>query len=287
MDFNEETALDAVLASFADTPDPRLREILTGVVRHLHALVRDVRPTLAEWEQAIGFLTEVGQKCDDTRQEFVLLSDVLGVSMLVESVNDDEHGTEGTVLGPFHMTASPRRELGDSISEVGLERPCVVTGVVVDLDGRPIPGATVDIWQCDEDGFYDVQRPDVQPPGNGRGLFTADADGGFWFRSVVPSHYPIPTDGPVGRLLDATRRHPYRPAHVHLIAEADGFTPVTTHLFVGDSPYLDSDAVFAVKASLVHDFAVVDDAELAARFQVTTPFRHAQVEIRLVPAEAS
>ncbi|GAA1521380.1 dioxygenase [Nocardioides humi] len=285
MDFNEETALDAVLASFADTPDPRLREILAGVTRHLHALVRDVRPTLAEWEQAVGYLTAVGRKCDDTRQEFVLLSDVLGVSMLVEAINDDEHGTEGTVLGPFHMTESPRRELGDSISEVGLERPCVVTGTVTDLAGRPVAGATVDVWQCDEDGFYDVQRPDVQPPGNGRGLFTADDAGEFWFRTVVPSHYPIPTDGPVGRLLDASRRHPFRPAHVHLIVDADGYEPVTTHLFVADSPYLDSDAVFAVKQSLVRDFAVSEDASAAAAHGVTVPFRRAHFDVQLVPRE--
>lgn len=283
MDFNEETALGAVLDSFARTPDPRDKQVLEAVTRHLHALVRELRPTLEEWERAIGFLTAVGQKCDDTRQEFVLLSDVLGVSMLVESINDNEHGTEGTVLGPFHMTESPRRELGDSISEVGLDRPCVITGAVTDPDGNPVPGATIDVWQCDEDGFYDVQRPDVQPPGNGRGLFRADVGGAFWLRTVVPSHYPIPTDGPVGDLLAASRRHAFRPAHVHVIVEADGFAPLTTHMFVADSPYLDSDAVFAVKQSLVREFATSDDAALAEQYGVTVPFRHAHFDIRLSP----
>ncbi|WGY03785.1 dioxygenase [Nocardioides sp. QY071] len=275
------TLLDEVRASFAATPDPRTRAVLDAVTRHVHALVGEVRPTHPEWEQAIDFLTAVGQTCDDTRQEFVLLSDVLGVSMLVETLNGGDHGTESTVLGPFHMTASPRRALGDSISEVGLERPAVVTGMVVDIDGRPVPGASVDVWQCDEDGFYDVQRPDVQPAGNGRGMFTADADGAFWFRTVVPSHYPIPTDGPVGRLLEASERHPYRPAHVHLIVDAAGFEPLTTHLFVADSPYLDSDAVFAVKQSLVREFAVVDDPDEAERYGVRAPFRRAHFEVQL------
>lgn len=287
MDFNEDTALDAVLDSFAQTPDPRDRQVFEAVTRHLHALVHELRPTLREWEQAIGFLTAVGQKCDDTRQEFVLLSDVLGVSMLVESINDTEHGTEGTVLGPFHMTQSPHRELGDSISEVGLDRPCVVTGVVTGPAGVPLSGATVDVWQCDEDGFYDVQRPGVQPLGNGRGLFRADAEGRFWLRTVVPSHYPIPTDGPVGDLLAASRRHAYRPAHVHVIVEADGFAPLTTHMFVADSPYLDSDAVFAVKQSLICDFTTSEDAALAEQYGVTVPFRRAHFDIRLSPEAAS
>jgi protocatechuate 3,4-dioxygenase beta subunit len=282
MDLNDDTALEAVLASFADTPDARLRVILEAVTRHLHDLVGEVRPTLAEWEQAIEFLTAVGAKCDETRQEFVLLSDVLGVSMLVETLNGDERGTESTVLGPFHMTESPARELGDSIDLVGAGTPCVITGTVSDPEGTPIPGASVDVWQCDVDGFYDVQQPDVQPAGNGRGLFTTDGQGAFWFRTVVPSHYPIPTDGPVGRLLLATRRHPYRPAHVHVLASAAGHRPVTTHMFVADSPYLDSDAVFAVKQSLICDFAESDDEVEAARRGVSVPFRRAHFDLRLV-----
>lgn len=284
MDMDEHTALDAVLASFAGTPDPRLREILGAVTRHLHEVVRELRPTTAEWESAVAFLTDVGHMCDATRQEFVLLSDVFGVSALVETLNSDEHGTEATVLGPFHLTGSPERELGDSIDEVGTGVPCVITGTVSDPEGIPAPGAVLDVWQCDENGFYDVQRPDVQPPGNGRGLFRADDGGGFWFRTVVPSHYPIPTDGPVGRLLRACRRHPYRPAHVHVIATAPGFTSVTTHMFVSGSPYIDDDAVFAVKPSLVCDFAESVDTAEAALYGVPVPFRHARFPIRLVRA---
>ncbi|QXJ19672.1 6-chlorohydroxyquinol-1,2-dioxygenase [Actinomadura graeca] len=287
MDFTESTALDAVLDSFEDAADPRVREILRAVAGHLHALVRDVRPTLREWEQAIGFLTAVGQKCDDTRQEFVLLSDVLGISMLVETMNADPAGTESTVLGPFHMVQSPARELGDSIDLLGTGTPCVVSGTVTATTGEPIAGAEVDVWQCDEHGFYDVQRPGVQPPGNGRGLFRTDERGRFWFRTVVPSHYPIPTDGPVGRLLAAAGRHPYRPAHVHLIAGASGYRPVTTHIFVASGPYLDSDAVFAVRRNLIVDFDGSDDADEAARLGVTVPFRHARFDLRLADAAAT
>jgi hydroxyquinol 1,2-dioxygenase len=286
MDFTEETATGAVEASFAGTPDPRLRELLGSLVRHLHGFVRDVEPTFEEWERAIGFLTATGQRCDDTRQEFILLSDVLGVTMLVDAINHRKasEATESTVLGPFHMVSSPRRELGDSIDLVATGQPCVVTGRVASLDGTPLPGALVDVWQADDHGFYDVQQPGTQPPGNGRGLFTCDGEGRFWFRTVTPSAYPIPTDGPVGRLLTATGRHPYRPAHIHFIVAADGHVPVTTHLFVAGSPYLDSDAVFAVKQSLIRDFEEIDDPERAAAYGVEPPFRHADFQVVLQPA---
>ena len=286
MDFTEDTATGAVEASFAGTPDPRLRELLGSLVRHLHGFVREVEPTFEEWEQAIAFLTATGQRCDDTRQEFILLSDVLGVTMLVDAINHRKasEATESTVLGPFHIVELPPRELGDSIDLVATGQPCVVTGRVVSLDGAPLAGAQVDVWQADDHGFYDVQQPGTQPPGNGRGLFTCDGDGRFWFRTVTPSAYPIPTDGPVGRLLTATGRHPYRPAHIHFIVAAGGHAPVTTHVFVAGSPYLDSDAVFAVKQSLVRDFTEVDDPSEAARFGVDPPFRHANFEVVLQPA---
>jgi catechol 1,2-dioxygenase len=286
MDFTEDTATGAVVASVAGTPDPRLREILGSLVRHLHGFVREVEPTFEEWERAIGFLTETGQRCDDTRQEFILLSDVLGVTMLVDAINHRKasEATESTVLGPFHMVESPPRELGDSIDLVATGQPCVVTGRVVSLDGAPLPGAQVDVWQADDHGFYDVQQPGAQPPGNGRGLFSCDGEGRFWFRTVTPSAYPIPTDGPVGRLLTASGRHPYRPAHIHFIVAAGGHLPVTTHVFVAGSEYLDSDAVFAVKQSLVRDFSEVDDPAEAARYGVEVPFRHADFEVVLEPA---
>jgi catechol 1,2-dioxygenase len=179
------------------------------------------------------------------------------------------------------MTSSPERELGANIDLVGESQPCVVIGRVVGTDGTPLPGATLDVWQANDHGAYDVQEPDQQPDGNGRGLFTTDAEGRFWFRTIVPSYYPIPTDGPVGELLAATRRHPYRPAHIHFIVAADGHQTLTTHIFVAGSGYIDSDAVFAVKKSLITEFVEVDDPEQAAQYQVSNPFRLADVEIAL------
>jgi hydroxyquinol 1,2-dioxygenase len=266
-DFTEETAADAVVESFAATADPRLRELLSSLVRHLHAFVRDTEPTIAEWQRAIDFLTATGHKCDSERQEFILLSDVLGISMLVETINNRKSAgaTESTVLGPFHMVASPRRALGDSIDLVGTGPQCVLEGRVLSAGGTPLPGAVLDVWQANDQGFYDVQQPDVQPPGNGRGLFTADQDGAYWFRTIVPTYYPIPTDGPVGTLLEAARRHPYRPAHIHFIATAPGHRPLTTHIFVAGSPYIESDAVFAVKKSLITEFTPADDPNQPAR----------------------
>ncbi|XRQ07351.1 dioxygenase [Actinomadura welshii] len=281
MDFNEDTATQAVQESFGKARDPRLRELLTALTGHLHDFIRETRPSIQEWDQAIQFLTAVGQACTDTRQEFVLLSDVLGISMLVETLNEREGGTESTVLGPFHMVESPPRALGDSIDLVGEAEPCVVSGRVLGTDGTPLPDAEVDVWQCNEQGFYDVQQPGAQPAGNGRGLFHTDAEGRFRFRTVVPSHYPIPTDGPVGRLLQATGRHPYRPAHIHFIVQAAGHEALTTHVFVAGTPYLDSDAVFAVKQSLIVDFAESNDEQAAARHGVRTPFRHAEFDLVL------
>jgi len=282
--FSEERASQVVGASFADTPDPRLRQLLTSLVRHLHDFVKDVDLTEREWGLAIDFLTRTGQTCSDVRQEFILLSDVLGVSMLVETINHRTGGTstESTVLGPFHMVESPVRELGDNISLDGKGIPCLVSGKVTGPDGEPLVGANVDVWQANEDGFYDVQQPDLQPQGNLRGLFSTDEHGRFWFRSVVPRFYPIPDDGPVGQLLDATGRHPYRPAHLHFIAAAPGYQPVTTHVFVADSPYLDSDAVFGVKESLIRDVAEVDDPALAAKQHLPNPFHTLTFDLTLL-----
>jgi hydroxyquinol 1,2-dioxygenase len=176
--------------------------------------------------------------------------------MLVETLNNQKNGeaTESTVLGPFHVVKSPRRELGDTIDQVGTGAPCLIEGRVLNRAGEPVPGAELDVWQANDQGFYDVQQPDVQSRGNGRGLFTADAEGRYWFSTIVPSHYPIPTHGPVGVLLGATNRHPYRPAHIHFIVTAPGYRPLTTHIFVAGSQYIESDAVFAVKESLITEF---------------------------------
>jgi catechol 1,2-dioxygenase len=194
--------------------------------------------------------------------------------MLVETINNRKSGeaTESTVLGPFHVVKSPVRELGDTIDLVGTGQPLLVRGRVLDTEGNPVPGAILDVWQANEQGFYDVQQPEVQPRTNGRGLFTADADGAYWFRTIVPSHYPIPTDGPAGKLLTATNRHPYRPAHIHFIVTAPRHRLLTTHLFVAGSEYLESDAVFAVKRSLIAECTPIDDDEEAANYGLNRPF---------------
>uniref|UniRef100_UPI003F496D0F dioxygenase family protein n=1 Tax=Nonomuraea bangladeshensis TaxID=404385 RepID=UPI003F496D0F len=273
--FDAERSAHIVATSFAASPDPRLRAVLTSLVAHLHDFVKDVTLTSQEWEAAIRFLTATGKKCTDTRQEFVLLSDVLGVSMLVDALNNRAEGdlTESTVEGPFHVVVSPPRALGASIDETGKGEPCLVTGRVVDEDGLPVAGASVDVWQADADGYYDVQLPGEVPANNLRGLFTADAEGRFRFQTIVPRFYPIPDDGPVGGLLRATSRHPYRPAHIHVEVTAPGVRTLTTHLFMAGTPYLNSDAVFGVKASLIRDFVVLDDPELAAAVGIANPFR--------------
>jgi hydroxyquinol 1,2-dioxygenase len=283
-EFGAETLTEAVAASFQGA-DPRLRDCLASITRHLHAAVREVRPTPEEWDAAVRFLTATGQKSGPTRQEFVLLSDVLGISSLVQNINQagSPAATEGTVLGPFHVTQSPRRALGDSIDELGGAHPCLVTGRVLAADGTPLAGAQVDVWQADEAGFYDVQQPGVQPAGNGRGLFSTDDEGRFWFLTVVPRFYPIPADGPVGELLRATGRHPNRPAHIHFIATAAGHRPVTTHIFVSGSPYLGSDPVFAVKRSLIREFTEVDDPAAAAGHGLPNPYRQAHIDLVLDP----
>jgi len=283
--FTEEHSAEVVAASFASAP-PRLRQVLTSLVGHLHAFIKEVALTEAEWGQAIEFLTATGHRCDEVRQEFILLSDVLGVSMLVETINHRAAGgsTESTVTGPFHVVASPPRALGDTISLDGKGEPCLVTGQVTGARGEPLAGAQVDVWQASADGFYDVQQPGIQPELNLRGLFTADPGGRFWFTTIVPSYYPIPDDGPVGELLRVTGRHPYRPAHIHFIVTAPGYRPVATHLFVAGSRYIGSDAVFGVKESLVREFPVVDDPARAAEHGLPNPFRAVHFDVALLPA---
>jgi protocatechuate 3,4-dioxygenase beta subunit len=285
--FSEERSAEVVAASFANTPDPRLKQVMTSLVHHLHAFVKDVELTEEEWGFAIDFLTRTGHMSNDVRQEFILLSDVLGISMLVETINHRTGGTstESTVLGPFHMVESPKRELGDDINLDRKGTLCLVSGRITGPDGEPLAGASVDVWQTNEDGFYDVQQPDVQPPGNLRGLFTADEQGRYWFRSVVPRFYPIPDDGPVGQLLAATGRHPNRPAHLHFIVAAPGYRPVTTHVFVADSPYLDSDAVFGVKESLIREVGELDDPARAAELGLPNPFRTLTFDLTLLRAD--
>lgn len=253
--FSEQALTDAVIARMEGCDNPRLKEVMAAVVRHLHALVREVQPTEAEWFQAIQFLTATGQKCDDKRQEFILLSDTLGVSMLVDAINHQKPGgeTESTVLGPFYVEGAPEFPMGADIRPNGADgAPTLVSGRVTDGNGRPIQGATLDVWQAGADGFYDVQKPGSELALRGR--FRTGADGRYHFRTVKPVSYPIPIDGPVGQMLLRLGRHPYRPAHLHFIVQAEGFEPLTTHLFVKGDEYLDSDVVFGVKDSLIVDF---------------------------------
>lgn len=250
----ERMLTDEVVASFRETPSPRLREVMTALVRHLHAFARDVRLTQEEWNTAIDFLTRTGQICTPTRQEFILLSDVLGLSMLTVALNAPTADlvTESTVFGPFFVQDSPRIDLDQDIAAAVSGRPCHISGRVVDDAGHPLGGARVEVWEADDDGFYDVQYDHGELRGRGH-LFT-DEDGRYGFWSVVPAAYPIPADGPVGELLSATNRSPMRPAHVHFMVEAGGCRRLITHLFVADGPHLDSDAVFGVKRSLITEF---------------------------------
>ncbi len=262
----EHTLTGEVIRRLVATPDERLRTVMQALVRHLHAFVTEVRLTDAEWAAGIRFLTEVGQLSDQSRQEFVLLSDTLGVSTLVDLVNhggEDEQLTETTILGPFYVPDSPWRDLGASMVEYddGGE-PAVLRGTVRSLSGQPIAGATLDVWQNAATGYYAVQQPDVQPATNLRGRYRSDADGRFHIRTVRPVPYPIPDDGPVGKLAAATGRHPWRAAHIHAIVSANGYLPVVTHVFDSQSDYLDSDAVFGVKQSLIRDFVPDEEGVL-------------------------
>jgi catechol 1,2-dioxygenase len=255
-----EELTDEVVRRLEQTPDPRLREIMCSLVRHLHDFAREVRLTEAEWMRGIEFLTAVGQKCSPTRQEFILLSDTLGVSSLVDLLTQDkpEGATESTVLGPFYVPDSPKRANGESIAVDDDAEVAVVSGRVLALDGTPIAGATIDVWQTNSKGWYAVQQPGEQPAENLRGLYTTDADGRYEFRTVRPVEYPVPVDGPVGPLLEATARHPWRAAHIHAIVDAPGFERVVTHIFDGGRQYLDTDVVFGVKPSLIRQFTATD-----------------------------
>jgi hydroxyquinol 1,2-dioxygenase len=251
----EQALLDQVVAAFDSTPDLRLRELIQSAVKHLHAFIRETRLTEAEWLQAIQFLTAVGHKTDDVRQEFILLSDTLGASMQTIAVNNAAYGdaTEATVFGPFFVEGSPEVEQGGDIAFGASGEPCWVEGTVTLADGTPLPGALIEVWETDEDGKYDVQYDDGRT--SARGHLFADAEGRYGLWAVTPTPYSIPDDGPVGAMLQAAGRSPMRPAHLHFMISAEGARTLVTHIFVTGDPYLASDAVFGVKESLVRDFA--------------------------------
>lgn len=251
--FTEGRSAEAVNARITAEADPRLAQVMTALVNHLHAFAKEVHLTQDEWRVAIDFLTRTGQICDDARQEFILLSDVLGLSMLVDAINNrrPSGATENTVLGPFYVPGAPEYPMGTNISLDGKGESCLFTGRVLDLEGKPVEGAKIEVWSDNAEGYYDVQQPGIQPKWNNRGTFRTGADGAYSFRGIRPVSYPIPDDGPVGKLLAALGRHPNRPAHTHFMVSAEGFETIVTHTFVGGDPWLTSDAVFGVKSSLI------------------------------------
>jgi hydroxyquinol 1,2-dioxygenase len=281
----EANLTDAVLAKLQGATDPRFKQVMTSLIKHLHAFVREVELTEAEWFAGIQFLTDTGQKCDDKRQEYILLSDTLGVSMLVDAINHRKPSgaTESTVLGPFYVSGAPELSIGADLSENLPGEKTYFSGRVLTPQGKPIAGATLDLWSTDNEGWYDVQ---LQGQGmRARGKITTDAQGRYAFWTVKPVSYPIPTDGPVGQMLLKMGRHPYRPAHTHMIVSAPGYEPVTTHLFVEGDPYLESDAVFGVKNSLVVRFARHEPGTAPDGKRMDQAYYTVQYDFGLVPAK--
>ena len=258
--FTEEASAEAVNDRMGEEISPRLAEVMGCLVKHLHAFAKEVDLTQEEWEFGIDFLTRTGQLCSGERQEFILLSDTLGFSMLVDAINNRRPAgaTESTVFGPFHVDGAPVRQMGESICLDGKGEQCLFEGRVLDLEGRPITGAKLDVWSDNADGFYDVQQPEQQPQWNNRGIFITGEDGAYSFVGIKPVSYPIPDDGPVGKMLDALGRHPFRPAHMHFLVTAPGYRKLVTHTFVDGDSYLSSDAVFGVKQSLLASFERID-----------------------------
>jgi protocatechuate 3,4-dioxygenase beta subunit len=266
--FSPDRLLEQVLATFDGTPDPRLREIMQAAVRHLHAFANEVGLRTEERRAATQFLTAVGQISTQVRQEAELLSDVLGLSSLVETTSTPDHATIRTLTGPFYAAGSPRRALGESMVERDDgDRPALLRGRVSDTDGTPIAGATLDVWQNASNRLYAIQDPE-QPEFNLRGKYTTDQDGQYEIRTIRPVPYTIPDDGPIGTLLEATGRHPWRAAHIHLLVTAPGFRPLTTEVFDSQSDYLNSDAVFGVAPELILEFRAAEHALQTATFDI-------------------
>ena len=284
--FTEENSADVVVSRIAPSTDPRLAEVITAITRHLHAAVKEIEPTQEEWLEAIMFLTKTGHTSDDWRQEFILLSDILGVSMLVDAINNRKPSgaSESTVLGPFHVPDVPELPMGANICLDGKGHPMLIKGRILGTDGAPIAGAKIDVWQTNDDGFYDVQQKGIQPDFNLRGVFRTDEDGDYYFWGAKPRFYPIPDDGPVGQLLGKLGRHPYRPAHLHYILEAEGFETLITHIFDPDDEYIHSDAVFGVKESLLAKFDLIEDPARIAAEGAEGPFYEVVHDFVLAPA---
>jgi hydroxyquinol 1,2-dioxygenase len=283
---NEQNLTDVVLERWKDVPDPRLKQVMQSLIRHLHAFVRDIEPTEAEWATAIDFLTRIGKKCDEKRQEFVLFSDVMGVSMLVDAINHRlaSGATPTTVEGPFHIADSPPIADGGDMAKGAPGIPCFVSGKVSDLDGRPVAGAKLDLWQTDGEGFYEAQR-DVTEPWM-RGLYRSGPDGSYLIRTVAPIGYTIPMDGPIGELMQKTNISHMRPAHIHFCVEAPGYHRVVTHLFQRGCPYIETDVVYGVKEPLIVDFVKQLPGVAPNGETVSTPYYLIQYDFVLQKAAA-
>jgi hydroxyquinol 1,2-dioxygenase len=286
---SEDDITAEVLRRVEATPDPRTREIMLSLLKHLHAFIKEVRLTAPEWWKGIDFLTRTGHMCDDRRQEFILLSDTLGISMVTDLMSNRKPAgaTESTVFGPFHRDGAPEMPFGGDIARVDRGGvTTIVSGRVLDLDGKPIAGALLDVWQVSADALYDSQEPELEGM-NMRGLFRTDSEGRYQVRTRRPVHYQIPSDGPVGELLRATNRHPWRPAHTHFVISAEGYEPVTTHLFDSIDPYLNEDAVFGVKDSLIVNFEEHQTRDEAAKkYGIEPPFCTTEYDFVLAPARA-
>jgi protocatechuate 3,4-dioxygenase beta subunit len=281
----EENLSEAVIASIASTKDMRFKEIMTSLIKHLYAFIGELNLTEAEWMAGIQFLTAVGQRCDEKRQEFILLSDTLGATTMKDLINNRKPPgvTEYTILGPFYRPDAPELPLSANMAVEVSGEPVILRGRVLSRAGKPIPSARLDVWQSDAEGFYDLQMAGIDGMAL-RGVFHTDTKGCYIFRTIKPAYYPIPTDGPVGQMLLAMGRHPYRPAHIHFIISAEGYEPVTTELFASDDPYLDSDAVFGVRESLIVPFVRNDSEEEAARLGIRAPFFTVDYDFVLAPA---
>ena len=292
--YNQDQLTEEVIGSFRNAP-PRLKEIMTSLVTHLHAFAREVDLAPEEWQAGLAFLKEAGRISHGKREEFIVLSDTLGLSMMVVSLaqaraSGETKGalpaTEATVEGPFYWPGAPDLPLGADIGEGVPGTPALYTGRITDVHGKPLEGAVLDVWSGDGDGKYDVQLSD-EPTMKARGRFRTDAEGRYWFWSIMPAYYPVPDDGPVGTMLRATRRSINRPGHMHTMVAAPGHVPITTHIFVSESPYLHEDAVFGKRDSLVVQFDRHEPGKAPDGRVMQTPYHSANYDFRLTPSAAA
>ncbi|AXF05625.1 intradiol ring-cleavage dioxygenase [Paraburkholderia hospita] len=286
-DLNEDTITQSVIAQLANTSDPRLRQLLFSLVQHLHSFAREVQLSEGELMAAIQILTRIGQMCNEKRQEFILLSDTLGLSTLTMAMNNRKPVgcTEATVFGPFHVENAPAYALGEDVANGAKGEPCFVSGVVRGLSGEPVAHARMEVWQADADGYYDVQYEGLEQS-QARGVLSTDETGRYYFRSIVAEPYPIPHDGPVGEMLRATGRHPWRPAHLHFMISKGGYQTLVTHVFRSGGKYLDSDAVFGVRSSLIADWLRHPPGTAPDGSQMDTAFYTLEYDFVLNPTTA-